>query len=186
MRGVDVLELVDEHMAEPPALGSSELRIAVEGGAAQEQQVVEVDHPAAPLLLLVGGVDVADNARRQRGTAPVGFIWYTHAGWRRATFSGVICINGENRDAAGSRFAVGQSDAAILKVAAETEPANSARAPLMASITESRGGRTAPVRPVPKRASTIQSAVMSRSRKDRSSTEPPCSFTGTPAFARME
>ena len=52
---VDVLELVDEQVAEPPALDLGEGRILVQLARALGQQVVEVEHPAVALLDHVGG-----------------------------------------------------------------------------------------------------------------------------------
>ena len=62
--GVDVLELVDEQMAEAPALPGGELAVGLERVRAQQQQVVEVDEPAPPLLVLVALVDRRDHRRR--------------------------------------------------------------------------------------------------------------------------
>src|SRR5205085_10209426 len=53
LHGVDVLELVHEEMPEAPALRGREPLVVLEGAGAQQQQVVEVDKAAPPLLLLV-------------------------------------------------------------------------------------------------------------------------------------
>ena len=50
LRGVDVLELVDEQVPEPPPLGGRELGVGRQRVGAQEEQVVEVDQAPAPLL----------------------------------------------------------------------------------------------------------------------------------------
>ena len=64
LRRADVLKLVDEEMAEPPALRCGEGLVVLERVAAQRQQVVEVEQPAPPLLPLVPGVDGGDLRRR--------------------------------------------------------------------------------------------------------------------------
>jgi hypothetical protein len=57
---------------------------------------------------------------------------------------------------------------------------------LMAAITWSNGGRTAPVRPVPNRASTTHSAAASSRRSAAASTDgPPRTSIGTPERRRM-
>ena len=56
LRRVDVLELVDEQVAEAPPLASGEGLVGLERLDAAHEQVVEVDHAAAVLLILVAGV----------------------------------------------------------------------------------------------------------------------------------
>src|SRR5437870_4228476 len=63
LRGRDVLELVDEEVAEPPALGDGELGVSLERIGAQPDQVVEVDESLAPLLALVPRVQVGHFGR---------------------------------------------------------------------------------------------------------------------------
>ena len=56
LQRVHVLELVDEEVAEAPALGGGEPVVLLEGSGAQREQVVEVDQPGALLVRLVGAV----------------------------------------------------------------------------------------------------------------------------------
>ena len=63
----DVLELVDEQMAEPPALRRLELLVVFERVGAPPDQIVEVDETAAPLLVLVALVDRGDLGRGSGG-----------------------------------------------------------------------------------------------------------------------
>ena len=72
LQGVDVLELVDEQVAEAPALGRAEPAVVLQGGGAEQQEVVEVDLVLAPLLVLVPLVQLGDDARRQRRAATGG------------------------------------------------------------------------------------------------------------------
>ena len=68
---VHVLELVDEEVAEPPALRGRERLVLLEGPGDEGEQVVEVDQAAAALAVLVGGVDLGDHARaRSAGLRP--------------------------------------------------------------------------------------------------------------------
>ena len=66
LQRVHVLELVDEQVAEAPALGGGEAVVLLEGAGAQREQVVEVDEPAALLARLVGGVDLGDQLGLER------------------------------------------------------------------------------------------------------------------------
>jgi hypothetical protein len=50
---VDVLELVDEHVLEPPALRLRELLVLEQVTATQTEEIVEVDEAPVPLLVLV-------------------------------------------------------------------------------------------------------------------------------------
>ena len=54
LQRVDVLELVDEEVAEAPPLRSGEVGLVVELRGAQLEQVVEVDHATLALLVGVG------------------------------------------------------------------------------------------------------------------------------------
>src|SRR5207248_6437867 len=53
LHGVDILELVDEQVAEPPALAGGKGVVGLERSGAQQQEVVEVDDTAPALVLLV-------------------------------------------------------------------------------------------------------------------------------------
>ena len=53
-----ILELVDEQVPEPPALGGGEHLVGLDRMCGPPEQVVEVEHPAAPLLPLVAVVEV--------------------------------------------------------------------------------------------------------------------------------
>ena len=72
LQGVDVLELVDEQVAEAPALGRAEPAVVLQGGGAEQQEVVEVDLVLAPLLVLVALVEAGDRIRSQRRPATGG------------------------------------------------------------------------------------------------------------------
>ena len=61
-----VLELVDEHVPEPPALRGCERRVALDRVGAPAEQVVEVATPALALLGFVAGVEVGDLGRGHR------------------------------------------------------------------------------------------------------------------------
>ena len=50
LQRVDVLELVDEEVAEAPALGGGEAGVALDGAGARAEQVVEVDDVASVAL----------------------------------------------------------------------------------------------------------------------------------------
>jgi hypothetical protein len=58
LQRVDVLELVDEQVAEPPALGLGEARVGPERLGAALEQIVEVDQPAGALGRFVTGEDL--------------------------------------------------------------------------------------------------------------------------------
>jgi hypothetical protein len=64
LQRVHVLELVDEEVAEPPALRIAERAVGLQGGGAMGQEVVEVDEALALLLLLVPGEPLRHDARR--------------------------------------------------------------------------------------------------------------------------
>ena len=64
-----VLELVDEEVAEPPALRGGEVGVALEHIGAAGDEVVEVDEAPATLQALVLAVDVGDFGGRARGSA---------------------------------------------------------------------------------------------------------------------
>ena len=70
LQRVHVLELVDEEVAEPPALRRREGLVLLERPGDQREQVVEVDEAAATLAVLVAGVDVGDQLGPQDGLAP--------------------------------------------------------------------------------------------------------------------
>ncbi len=67
LEGVDVLELVDEEVAEAPALAGRRLGVGLETRGAAQEQVVEVDLAAAALLVLVGAVERGDLAHLDGG-----------------------------------------------------------------------------------------------------------------------
>jgi hypothetical protein len=69
LRGVDVLELVDEQVAEAPPLTGRELAIGFERLRAHEEEIVEVDETAPALLVLVSLEDRRDGCRGQRWRA---------------------------------------------------------------------------------------------------------------------
>ena len=72
LRGAGVLELVDEEVAEAPALRGGELGVALEHVGAAGDEVVEVDEPALALLALVAAEDAGDLGRRARRGAAGG------------------------------------------------------------------------------------------------------------------
>ncbi len=57
---VDVLELVDEEVPDPPPLGGRRGRGPLRGAGAARHEIVEVEHVAPRLLRDVGGVDLGD------------------------------------------------------------------------------------------------------------------------------
>ncbi len=63
---VHVLELVDEQVAVPPPRRRGEVVVAPQLGDEPGEQVVEVDHPAGPLELVVAGEQVGDRVVRDR------------------------------------------------------------------------------------------------------------------------
>ena len=67
---VDVLELVDEQVAEAPARRGGELRVVVQRCAGHPQQVVEVDEAAALLLVLVALEQRGERVGGDRRLAP--------------------------------------------------------------------------------------------------------------------
>ncbi len=69
LQGVDVLELVDEEMAELPVLHFGDARVFEHGSCAQDEHVVEVDEGSLALDPLVALVDRGNRARRERRAA---------------------------------------------------------------------------------------------------------------------
>ena len=72
LQRVHVLELVDEQMAELPALRARELGIGLDAVRAQPQQIVEVDEALVALLLLVAVVQVGHRVRIHRRVSSSG------------------------------------------------------------------------------------------------------------------
>ena len=66
LQRVDVLELVDVEVPEPPSLGVAEGSVATEGPGAMVEQVIEVDHSLLGLEVLVLAVDPADGRGSHR------------------------------------------------------------------------------------------------------------------------
>ncbi len=64
LQRIEVLELVDEHVAPAPPLDLRERRVAFDGVGATGQQVVEIDQASADLLVLVAGVQAGDGRGR--------------------------------------------------------------------------------------------------------------------------
>jgi hypothetical protein len=71
LQGVDVLELVDVKVPEPPALDLGEGAVVADLARHQGEEVVEVDEAAGPLRLLVGAVS-RRHRRRSRPRSPPG------------------------------------------------------------------------------------------------------------------
>ena len=68
---VDVLELVDEEMAEAPAHDVAERRVPADEVDDAGEQVVEVEHAAATLQRLVPLDHHGEHVRVQRAAAPL-------------------------------------------------------------------------------------------------------------------
>ena len=73
LQWVDVLELVDEEMSEPPPLHGGEVTVVAHRACALDEHVVEVDQPAFALQPLVALVDRRHDRRCQRRPA-AGFV----------------------------------------------------------------------------------------------------------------
>ena len=73
LQWVDVLELVDEEMSEPPPLRGREVTVVAHRTCALDEHVVEVDQPAFALQPLVALVDRRHDRRCQRRAA-AGFV----------------------------------------------------------------------------------------------------------------
>jgi hypothetical protein len=70
---VDVLELVDEDVCPPPTLTGCETAVRRKRLGVAYEQIVEVDQPAAALLVLIAGVQRGDGVWICR-QLPVGFL----------------------------------------------------------------------------------------------------------------
>src|SRR5260370_18202635 len=59
LRGIHVLEFVDEQTLESPTLGRREFGVALDSGGAQTQQIVEVDPTFLAFAFLVAAVEAS-------------------------------------------------------------------------------------------------------------------------------